>query len=186
MMKTMIKFAAVAVLAAGLVLWQVHQNRNVRVSGHVDEDTDLNDLGSEMSIPNMESDDIIRPREQLFPFPELREAGLRRNVVLTNIDSWKSTVSEWRSFKQLRIAGSLATGAYGQVMVAFVDEEREVALKGVNKEALAFRGPGFIAREVAIMESLNQENLISMLAWFENDTAVNIVMQRAKFGSVKS
>lgn len=185
-LKMMLKLSAVAMLAAGVVIWRVYGNRSVRVHREEDQDTELNDLDNEACLPNTECSDVVGPREQLFRFPELHLDGLRKNLVSATVESWKSNCAEWPDFQRLRAVGSLAAGSYGQVAVAFDGNEREVALKSISKEALSFRGPNFIAREVAIMASLKQENLTPLLASFENESDVNIVMERARYGSVKS
>lgn len=184
--KMMLKFSAVAVLAAGVVIWRVYGNRSVRVLREEDEDTGLNDLHNEACLPNNESGDVVGPREQLFSFPVLHVDGLRKNLVSAKAESWKSNCADWQVFQRLRTAETLAVGSYGKVLVAYDDNEREIALKSISKEALSFRGPHFISREVSIMSSFKQENLTPLLASFENGSEVNIVMERARYGSVKS
>lgn len=181
--KLMLKLSAMAMITAGIVLWRVHGNRQVRVLNNESQDP-LNDLHRELCLRNTDCANVMNPREHIFFFPQLRPEGSDANVVLPVPNSWKSNCREWHDVQRLRTETTLGVGAYGHVAAAFDDNEREVALKSISKEALPANGENIIAREIEIMSSLNQENLIPLFASCETESEVVIIMEPARYGTV--
>lgn len=174
-LKSILKATAVAVIATGVVITAVYCNRSTRVMREKDNDS--------VELENIDGD-VLDPTVKLFSFPNLVTDGLKKNLI-DGLRGWRSNHRAWCGYRQLRIAGALASGGYGQVSVAFDDDEREVALKTINKDVLNIRGPDFIKREVDIMSKMKHPNLVPLLASFETETTVGLIMKRARFGNVK-
>lgn len=154
----MLKLSALALIEAGIVIWGVCENRNVRLGVQEERSGDSQDVDREMCFENTGSDDVVDPHMPQFGFPEIHVDWLPKNVVSAIEDSWECNCAQWGEFRRLRTAATLAAVSYGRVTVAFDDNERMVALESISNDALPFRGPNFIAREVEIMLALMQEN----------------------------
>lgn len=183
--------AAVAMIATGVTFGRVWLNKPVQENradslDNNNSDDSNGDIGEWNPLMNIEDGTVIDPEETNFAFPELILNGLRENAVHAEWTSWEGFNPTWTHFTKLRVAGVLDSGTYGQVMVAYDDDKRQVAVKKINKDILDFRGPHFIRREIEIMSSMRHPNLMPILATFWNVSDVNIVMPRARFGSVKS
>lgn len=175
--KALFKFTSIVVVATTLVLGRIFINRNVRACDDDDKEC--------APFLNVDDSDVIDPIEEEYHFPELITGRLRQTLVQVYSESWKGYCRDWSAFMRLRIAGSIASGSYGQVSAAFDDDGGEVAIKSIHKDALSFRGQNFIKRELEIMSSLNHPNLLPILASFSNESVVSIVMDRAKYGNAK-
>lgn len=124
--KLFVKFTAVAVIASGVVIGRILHTKSVSstVENH---DLDQDDSNDERYNPifNETNENVIDPRVKTFTCPQLILNGLRKNMVDADVDSWEGNQPRWLNYKQLRVAGVLASGWNGQVMYAFDDEECE-------------------------------------------------------------
>lgn len=178
-LKKFLKFAAVAAIHVAVVVGTVWNGRSREVLEEEEEE-------EKYYFENEVEEGCIAPDIKSFRFPELIPGGLRRNTVEMKEGSWSPVSKDWESEQQLRIGGSLASGGYGQVLVAFDAQKREVVLKTVDKSAASFRGEQFVHREVEVMKKLHHPNVVRLLASFESQENMCLVMERASFGSVKS
>lgn len=178
--KQVLKITAIAAISVAIVAGAVWSGRSRSVAVEEGEEEDKT-----FYFTNEAGDDVMAPEEKCFTFPELIPAGLRKNTVEIGDLTWKPVCKDWEIQPQLRVAGSLGSGAYGQVLVAFDDRGREVVVKTISKTATAFRGEDFVRQESEVMASLKHPNITRLLATFENEGHVGLVMTRARFGSVK-
>lgn len=177
--KQVLKLTAIAAISVAVVAGAVWSERSRAVVVEEEEEDFF-------YFTNESGDEVMDPEEKGFAFPEVIPAGLRKNTVEIGDLTWKPVCDDWEIQPQLRVAGSLGSGAYGQVLAAFDGGRREVVIKTISKTATAFRGENFARQEGEVMASLNHPNITRLLAIFENEDQVGLVMERARFGSVKT